>query len=99
MSKFYEGQLVKCTESFNGVSEDGLCKHHNPPQKGEIFTIIGIDGNYLILGEVTNTQKHRGAYDTFASRKFKPLSYEETKKEVINLEEVESLLNDSKPIK
>ena len=84
-----KGHKVVCIEDFNGVPTFGVMKtHHNPPKKGEVFTVLDTTieqdgGMYLVLGEVTNNQKHRGANDVWASRKFKVLEESQVKTETV----------------
>jgi hypothetical protein len=93
---FRKGDKVVCIASFSGVPDFGVLtsKHHNPPTVGEVFTVLDTsierDGNlYLVLGEVTNTQKYRNAYDVWCSKKFKKVADEEVKNERVGqLDEV-----------
>ena len=82
MEKFIKGQKVECVQAFSGLPNGISDVHHNPPRVGEVFTVIGTslesDGElYLILGEVTNLAKRRGANDVWWSKKFKPLKERE----------------------
>lgn len=93
-----KGDKVVCISSFTGVPKFGpKSVHHNPPREGEEFhvleTTIEQDGElYLILGEVTNTQKYRGANDVFNAKKFKRvgevMKNEEVAEECIFIENV-----------
>lgn len=77
MKKYFKGQKVECVISCSGLDKEGIKNpHHNPPRKGEIFTVIDVvecGGKlYLELGEVTNI-----ADDVWPSEKFKPLKERE----------------------
>jgi hypothetical protein len=86
---FRKGDKVVCIAPFTGVPKFGvMTKHHNPPTVGEVFTVLDTsieqDGDlYLVLGEVTNTQKYRGANDVWCHKKFKKVQDEEVKTETV----------------
>lgn len=92
MSRFKKGDKVVCISSFSGLDDSFSAIHHNPPKEGEEFTVIGVTnesiGECLVLGEVTNTQKHRYANDVWFHKKFKLLT-EVIKNEVEEVKVVE----------
>ena len=92
MSKFKKGDKVICISSFSGLDDSFTEIHHNPPKEGEEFTVIGVTnesiGECLILGEVTNTHKHRYADDVWFHKKFEHLT-EVSKNEIEEVKVVE----------
>ena len=96
---FKKGDKVVCIAPFTGVPtfEIDKKKHHNPPTVGEVFTVLGTtighDGDlYLILGEVTNTQKYRNANDVWWYRKFERIVEGEVKTETV--EQLDEILTE-----